>query len=44
MIGANQEAVILITMFAGVGIAIMWIIKMAAEDYRNWRRQRDGDD
>ena len=44
MIEANQEAVIIITMFAGVGIATMWIIKMAAEDYRNRRRRRDGAD
>ena len=42
MIEANQEAIILITMFAGAGIAIMWIIKMAAEDYRNWRRRHHG--
>ena len=41
MIEANQEALVLVTMFAGVGIAAMWIIKMAAEDYRNWRRKDD---
>ncbi len=40
MIEANQEAVIVITMFASAGIATMWIIKMAAEDYRNWRRRK----
>ena len=38
MIEANQEAVAIITMTIGAGLAVVWLIQMAVEDLQRRRK------